>query len=236
MADVQVLARTLPSGFCPATYQEMLNGFSTHQYVQIDTSTISLIASTTKPIITTVAWLQLDQLGRPVRIYYFAVGAWLSLHPQPPGFVMPWFDAVPTFSSFDGGDAQIESQYSGPMWEEIVDTDIVARFPLAKGTLASGTIIAQGDTGGEEKHILELEEMPAHVHNVTTGPTVGNDDKGPNVTSGSAPVEPPNPIIDLPEDVMGGDEDENTVAHNNMPPYRGMCWLRRTSRMFYVVP
>lgn len=225
--DAQVLARTLPAGFCPSTYQELLNGFSANQYIQIDTSTITLVASATKPIITTVAWLQLDQFGRPVRIYWFAQGVWMSLHPQPPGFVMPWFDPVPTFSSFDGGDGAAQSTLSGPMWERISTLD--GKFPLTAGTLPSGTIVAQGGTGGEENHELQLDEMPRHTHDVTAP---GRQDPNTNTSweKGSGPDET---IVSQP---AGGDGSGDTVPHNNMPPYVGMCWLRRTSRMFYVVP
>lgn len=228
MSDLQVLARTLPAGFCPATYQEMLNGFSNHQYVQVQADLSQLIVSATKPADTTLAWLQLDQFGRPVRVYWFAVGAWLSLHPQPPGFVMPWFAAVPDFTTFDGGDVNALSPISGPMWERITDSDIVARFPLATGTLASGLVVAQGDTGGEEKHVLTIPELPEHTHTADTGDTTGADEGGDFVTSGG-PTAPHDPI-NLTINNTGDD-----VAHNNMPPYVGMCWLRRTARMFYAV-
>ncbi len=238
MSRAQVLNDELPSGFCPANYQDLLNNFSNKQYILLDDNVSQLIVSATKPDDETLAWLQLDQFGRPVRLYWFAQGAWLSMHPQPPGFVMPWFDAVPNFTTFDGGDAATPNAtpISGPMWERITDANIQARFPLTTGTLPSTLVIAQGDTGGAEKHALLMAEMPAHDHAVNTGPTVGNDDKGPNVTSGSAPVEPPNPIIQLPEEIRGGDVNGITVAHNNMPPFIGMCWLRRTVKLYYVVP
>lgn len=227
--DVQVLARSLPSGFCPATYQEILNGFSAHQYVQIDTTSLTLVVSATKPTDTGVAWMQLDQFGRPVRIYIFAQGAWLSLHPQPSGFVMPWFDALPTFTTFDGGDANALSAISGPMWERITTLD--AKFPLTAGTLPSGTVVAQGGTGGEEKHALTVPELPAHNHTGDSGFTTGDDDgAGERLTSGQNTGND-RPAVNLVIDNTGDDE-----PHNNMPPYVGMAWLRRTSRMFYVVP
>lgn len=228
MSDLQVLNGQLPAGFCPATLQAMLNGFSAVQYVTIPDSDSKLVVQATKPIDTTKAWLKLDQFGRPERIYWFAQGAWLSLHPLLPGFVMPWFAALPTFTSYDGGDVNALSPISGPMWERITDADIQGRFPLTTGTLASGTVIAQGDTGGEEEVELDIDEIPEHTHDVTAP---GRQDPNTNTSweKGSGADET---ITSQP---AGGDPDGDTVPHNNMPPYVGMCWLRRTSRMFYTI-
>jgi len=227
MSDLQVLARTLPSGACPQTYQEILNLFSEHQYVQTTLIGAQVVVSATKPTDTDVVWLQLDQFGRPVRIYTFAGGAWVSLHPSLPGFVMPWFDPVPDFTTFDGGDAGPASLISGPMWERITDVSIQARFPLTTGTLPGGTVVAQGDTGGEEEHALLLKEIPPHHHDVTT---FGRQDPNTNTSweKGSGPDET------VQSEDTGG-EDGAVVPHNNMPPWVGMCWLRRTSRKFYTV-
>ena len=228
MSRAQVLNDNLPEGFCPTSYQDLLNNFSQRQYINLEDDVSQLIVSATKPTETDKAWLQLDQFGRPVRIYWFAQGAWLSLHPQAPGFVMPWFDDVPDFTTFDGGDALAASPISGPMWERITDADIQARFPLTTGTLPSGTVVAQGDTGGEEEHELALDEMPEHTHDVTAP---GRQEPNTNTSweKGSGADET---VVSQP---AGGDANGDTVPHNNMPPYVGMCWLRRTSRMFYTV-
>ena len=39
------------------------------------------------------------------------------------------------------------------------------RVLIGAGTADSGTVYNAGDTGGEEKHQLTVEEMPAHTHN-----------------------------------------------------------------------
>ena len=39
------------------------------------------------------------------------------------------------------------------------------RVLIGAGTADSGTVYNAGDTGGEEKHKLTVEEMPAHTHN-----------------------------------------------------------------------
>lgn len=182
--------QTLPQGFCPATYQDMLNGFSQNQIVVIPDSTVQFIVQTTPPSDTTKAWLQIDTLGRPTRIYFYGQGHWLSLHPLFPNFPIPWFAALPSTSpytridsttgtglgTFDGGDSSgVGGLYSGPMWEVV--TEMAALFPLAAGSLPDGTSVTQGATGGEQLHKLlpaEGAEDPNHTHATGRWQTAGN--------------------------------------------------------------
>ena len=232
---IPVTPGQLPSGFCPATYQQLLNAFSAVQSVDVGASSgIQVVASASKPTDTTVIWQRLDQFGRPDRIYWFASGAWLSLHPLVPGLTQWWFDVLPNFATFDGGDALAPSVLSGPMWQKAKNSDgieIAAKFPIAAGTLASGTVLNQGDTGGEDQHVLTLTEIPAHTHTVPLyqGNSVNHADRinttdeitAQNLTyqSGSA----------------GGKADGTTAAHQNMPPYVVGYLLQRTSRLFYAI-
>lgn len=219
---------TLPQGFCPASYQDMLNQFSAHQSVTFPSTFAGVTVSTTKPANTTQAWLQLDSFGRPVRLYYFAQGAWLSLHPDVPGKIIIWDSALPDFTEFDGGDAGPAGPLSGPMWEEV--TELRAKFPIGAGTLPSATVLSVGDTGGEEKHSLLEVEMPPHVHSYQTivqGTTGPFDD-----THGTALA----PFATRQTQSAGGSGTPPAVTpHNNMPPYYVVYMLRRTSRLFYTV-
>ena len=56
-------------------------------------------------------------------------------------------------SSFDPNTA------FGGTWEKIEN-----KFLRGSGTDADGNTLNVGDTGGEEKHTLTLDEMPAHSH------------------------------------------------------------------------
>src|SRR5215468_2300821 len=102
MSQLIVQNGQLPSGFCPPDYQTLLNAFSAVQFVNLNVSS-GLIISATPPGASDhdKAWLQLDSMGNPVRIYWFANGAWLSAHPLPPGFTMLWNQALPNFNTFD---------------------------------------------------------------------------------------------------------------------------------------
>ncbi len=226
-----VIPSELPSGFCPDTYQALLNGFSAHQSVTIP-DFAGLVMSDTAPTDQTVAWLQLDGLGRPVRLYKFAQGSWLSLHPIPPGMTQWWFDVLPDFTTFDGGDGSPLSSYTGPMWQQAKNSDgvvIAAKFPVTAGTLPSGAVLAQGATGGEEKHTLLQAELPvvsnpSNVQGVVDNPSTT---LGAAVTSGGS-IER---LVATPLPGLGG----SATPMNLLNPYVVGYLLQRTTRLFYAV-
>lgn len=234
-----VVPDSLSSGVCYATEQERLNDFSAHQTVVFPTTFAGITVSSTHPSDTTQAWLKLDSLGRPTQLYYFAQGAWLSIHPAVPGTTILWKDALPNFDTFDGGDANALSQISGHMWDQVTDAN--ARIPIGVGTLPSGAVIAVAGTGGEEKHTITVSELPAHSHFVS------------NIDQSLSALTPANFLAkgNLPDDAQSFDynlygtattptigNSSNTgggQASNNMPPYYGVYLLRRTTRLYYTV-
>jgi microcystin-dependent protein len=126
------------------------------------------------------------------------------------------------------------------MWEYFTQLD--ARFPVGAGTLPSGTILAIGDTGGEEKHILTVAELAKHNHPVDinfdsdTGVGIAPNEQG--YTSMAAGQ--------VDGTLNHGDMLSNTntnlasqtgadTAHNTMPPYYTLTFLRRTEREYYIV-
>jgi len=107
------------------------------------------------------------------------------------------------------------------------------RFPLGVGTLDSGTAVAVTDTGGEDQHTLTQAELPDHEHTLTVNEFNNFDssnDSAAQFLLGDQAVETanastPNVTVD------GGGSGE---AHNNMPPYYGVYFIKRTARQYYV--
>jgi hypothetical protein len=234
----------LPSGFCPTDFQSILNGFSAHQTVNLSPATgaSSIVVSSTKPTDQTVLWLRTDQFGRPERIYWFASGAWLSLHPLVPGLTQWWFSTIPDFTTFDGGDALAPSTISGPMWRKALNSDgveIAAKFPVAAGTLPSTAILAQGATGGEELHVLTPAEGGFYLP--VSAATLDDGDAGTGTFKSMLSVQldgntvgaldsagNPSPAFSLGSQTPAG--------HNNLPNYVVGYLLQRTGKIFYSIP
>lgn len=249
----------LPVGFCPPDYQTLLNGFTAQQSVNLNILS-SLVVSSTPPSDHTVAWLQLDSAGNPVRIYFFANGAWLSLHPLVPGFTMIWNQVLPNFQTFDGGDAVVApySPISGQMWQLAASTldglgtqVLAAQFPIGVGTLPSTTPVALAGTGGEEVHKLVTTELAPHTHGVTSasgGLTVRSANGNNLGAVGSVPMisdlsiggTNQNPLSTTstggdPSTIVGTNPPTAALGHNTLPPFYGVYFLQRTKRLFYKV-
>lgn len=211
------------------------------------------------------AWLRLEGANlTPDRIYKWALGSWISQHPVPPAtsYRVMWIGNEADLWSFDGGDGSDPSTTpptatSGAMWE--VDTAFAARMPIGPGTLPiSSTAVPVGGTGGLERVTLTGEEgamdgFHQHVMAQTTGPS--NNDavfaKYPSVSfSPSSPegfeIQGDNsqpggkPGISSGDLVTSGPVNVNNgnaiKSHQNMPPYVGVYFIKRTGRQFYVAP
>lgn len=259
MPNVQVQNGLLPQGLCPPDLQSLLNAFSLAQFVNISSVSSGFVASASPPADHTVGWLQLDSSGRPVRLYFFAQGAWLSPHPLVPGHTTIWPMALPSTLSasnglinYDGGDAANSIPYSatsGAMWQlcstalDGSGTRIIqARSPMGVGTLPSGALVNVNDTGGEETHKLTLQELFPHGHfeGVAVNRAVPNG--GQTDTSGNGGFVGPISLGGVEEfsKISGGDPatgnpPTNSLGHNTLSLYYGVYFLQRTSRLFYVV-
>jgi hypothetical protein len=254
--NIPVQNGQLVQGFCPSDYQSLLNAFSAVQFVSFDTVS-GIVVSSTPPADHTTAWLQLDSSGRPVRLYFFAQGAWLSLHPDFPGKMVLFNQVLPDFTIFDGGDSNTISAISGPMWQLAATTldgsgtqVLQAAFPVGVGTFAvSGTVgVGAGNTtstgqSGEDRHVLSVNELAQHNHwiaNTDFGSSSTTDlDGTKQMTQGyGGDSSALNYKLKGTTDaaVLGLTSNVGSnVGHNNIPPFYGVYFFQRTNRLYYVV-
>lgn len=230
----------LPQGFCPSTEQERLNTYANVSYVTFPSTFSGVILSQSKPTDTTKAWGQLDQYGRFLRLYNYANGLWVSLHPGASGLTQWWFNDLPNLNTFDGGDANPISDTSGPMWQQAKNKDgvtIAAKFPIAAGTLPSTTVLNVGDTGGEEKHILTQAELPNYELPVRCGGlnlalSAANNFWSGDGGNGNGFGQGDSRNFGQAVEVKSGGSG---TAFNELPLYVVGYLLQRTSRLFYAV-
>lgn len=102
------------------------------------------------------------------------------------------------------------------------------RVLIGAGTADSGTVYTAGQTGGEEKHQLTVEELASHNHNLIC-------EYGTPANLSSAPEEQKwmqaagtnagtrDPISTVIQNSGGN------VAHNNMQPYSAVYIFKRTA-------
>jgi len=149
--------------------------------------------------------------------------------------------------SYDGGDGTaVAGDTSGPMW--MVDTLLDARFPVGVGAFAaSGSVAVLGTATstsivGEDQHLLTTAEMPTHTHQVSikTFGHGGNDGDRVAADGGTSSPTLTNNVTAFPSSTLDPDVDAiaaNTggnVAHNNLPPFYGVYFIKRTARVYYT--
>jgi hypothetical protein len=254
---------SLPVSYCPLNYQNLANdiisGTQATFNSSIGNSFFNYGAST--PALNNQVYPWLDENGEWwVRVS----GYWARKNPIPANgperriFVGTAADVL----SYDGGDGTATSTNvtSGPMWE--VDTAFDARFPVGVGAFAaSGTVNVQGTTtttsvAGEDKHTLTVPETAfnEHTHGVAQLIAPANDDyylvnkswtglgsyltqilqgaagsggggSGPSITTGD---------VGTTNADKTGNDSQNAIGHNNLPPFYGVYFIKRTARVYYT--
>lgn len=226
--NVDISSSSLPVGACLPVSDDQWQQLVALLSGEADVS-VNVHIGESAPTDLTKAWLK-TITGVPDRLYYFASGVWIAKHSIPVGFTMlaPAGTSLADIDTLDGGEAGAVTAFTGPMWTE--DTDFRAMFPIGPGTLPSGVVISEGNTGGEEKHALILPETPPHSHIVLASQS--------DVGSGSAGLRlRPNSVeSDSDADTASAGGDPTTglvVPHNTMPPYRARFFIKRTARTHY---
>lgn len=166
-------------------------------------------------------WIRLNSDGTPDALYSYAMGAWLSKHPLPAGAVIMYEGTEASIDTFDGGEAGAISAIGGPFWQRVTEMD--ARMPIGPGTLPSTTVLNVGDTGGEEKHQLTVGELPKFTPTLNNGSQIWSNIGGVGNPSGGGTTG----LVNITANQIGNDE-----AHNNLPPYNAIWFIRRTARLY----
>lgn len=176
---------------------------------------------------------------------YLFLGSWCRPHPvqASTGIRIIYDGAESELWSLDGGDGtnplvSVPTATTGSFWQRDLnygsdDGTSIFKFPVGVGVNptaydgAAATIIAQGASGGVEKVAIASKEMPNHTHTVPLyqGDSVNHADRintcdenifqNANYQSG---------------DTGGDSGDKHTWSHQNMPPWRGVFFAKRTAR------
>jgi hypothetical protein len=239
---------SLPVGYCPLNYQNLANdiisGTQATFNSSIGNSFFNFGSST--PALNNQVYPWLDEKGNWwVRVN----GYWARQHPVSINsserriFAGPAADIL----SYDGGDGTATATaMTGPMWE--IDANFDARFPVGVGAFAaSGTVNVNGTSTttsvvGEDQHLLTTAEMPTHTHQVSIKTFGHGGSDGDRVAADGGTSSPtltnnvsvfPSSTFDPDVDAIAANTGGN-VAHNNLPPFYGVYFIKRTIREYYT--
>jgi hypothetical protein len=234
---------------------------ATKQYAPQDISASFTPAFTmghSQPTTTTPpVWLQttLDAMsanpnffGEMIRWYVFDGVNWLSPHPVPPNSpeCRIWLGSEPALWSYDGGDGtnpatNPPTANTGAMW--VVEHAFDFRFPLGAGTniaafdgnVASAAAVLE--QGGDERVALTGDQLGSHTHPLaapddTTTPLDATSQlsvKGSRTGEEYALVDSA-----LPATLGISGPSDGNKTHQNMPPYLGVFFIKRSTRYYYT--
>lgn len=244
---ITLTAPSLPANYCPASYQKLANDIIGGTQATFN-STIGnsfFNFGPTYPAINNRIYPWLDENGQ---WWIYDQGFWLRKNPVTAAYERRIYVGTTTdLLSYDGGDGTATATTTtGPMWE--VDTEFEARFPVGVGAfVASGAVAVMGKATstaivGEDQHKLTIPELAAHTHDVAIkvfghggedgdrsaadGGTTSNTVTNNTTIFPSSTIDPD---LDAKAVSVGGD-----IAHNNLPPFYGVYFIKRTIRVYYT--
>ena len=231
---ITLTAPSLPVNYCPTNYQQLANDIIGGTQATFNSAIGNSFFNfgSTVPALNNQIYPWLDENGL---WWVFSNGYWTRINPVPASGSERriYVGNTTDLQTYDGGNTNTPSNWSGPMWE--VDTAFDARFPVGVGTFAaSGVVSVNGTTtstavAGEDKHTLVVGEVPSHTHQILDQyinlVQRGSADSGvfsaTNRSEGTANL--------LPTTSSGGG-----AAHNNLPPFYGVYFIKRTTRVYYT--
>ena len=239
---ITLTAPTLPLGYCPATYQnlalDIINGTQAAFNSTVGNSFFNTGASA--PAVNNQIFPWFDNDGQ---WWIFSGGVWTRENPIPPnsGERKIWVGTISDLQAYDGGDgtAATPSTYAGAMW--MVDAAFDARFPVGVGAFAASGAVAVNGTAtatsivGEDQHTLSAPEIPSHTHSLgANGKPAVFWDNFVQEAGGDG-----NPSFSFNQSVPETSTSTGGViggggAHNNLPPFYGVYFIKRTARAYYT--
>ena len=238
---------SLPVSYCPLNYQNLANDIigGTQAVFNSTIGNSFFNFGPTYPAINNRIYPWLDENGQ---WWIYDQGVWLRKNPVTAAYERRIYVGTTTdLLSYDGGDGTaIATTTTGPMWE--VDTLFDARFPVGVGAFAASGAVAVNGTAtatsivGEDQHLLTTAEMPTHTHQVSikTFGHGGNDGDRVAADGGTSSPTLTNNVTVFPSSTLDPDVDAiaaNTggnAAHNNLPPFYGVYFIKRTIRVYYT--
>jgi len=224
--SVTLVKGSIPDDTCFGSVSELYNTIinTTTAYVNGNYSLFNFgdtepsASDRDKPWVRTIS-------GQPDRIYVYENG-WISKHNTPAGGSERriWVGTESDLETYDGGGTGTVSSITGPMWE--VDPSFAAAFPVGMGSFTGGTIVNDSNkTGGADEVTLTEAQLPAHSHPFTLNGYNSSQDGN----SGNEYGFDGTSAQSLTTDDSGGGN-----AHNNLPPYYGVYFIKRTGRIYYT--
>jgi len=227
---------SLPINYCPTNYQTLANDIISGTQANFNSAIGNSFFNfgPTTPTLNNQVYPWLDEDGN---WWVFSGGYWSRKNPVPINsperriFVGTTNDLL----SYDGGDGTSNpvTNYTGAMWE--VDTAFQARFPVGVGTFAASGVVNVTGTAtstsvvGEDQHTLVLGEVPSHTHQIVDQ-YLNLVQRGSADTSAFSPTNRSEGTSNLlPTTSSGGG-----AAHNNLPPFYGVYFIKRTARVYYT--
>jgi len=240
---ISITSQSVPTGFCFTNWNEswpilvsllrasLGETSSSGGTVDLGTSGfINIGKSTPDQDDRDKPWLRINSNDSVDRWYWWDIGvsAWVWPHEVPPSddriYMFVGLDTA--VATLDGGDALPTpiAATTGQFWE--IYTPLQARFPVGVGTFpVSLTNVTRLGTGGVDQYTLTTDQIPAHTHIIRNPYGSGGTAPGFEGTGNDAPG-----TYNLTTDV------NVTLGSpvNNIPPYMGVYFIKRTARKFYV--
>lgn len=232
MSAIAISTSDVPNGWCHTDWRvtwPFLVGLLHAQFAE-ELNTVNVGNTTPSSENRDKPWFRLNTDGTPDGWYAYANGNWLRRYTGPdPGAIIMWDGAAAGIDTLDGGEAGAATLTTGPFWERVTSMD--AKFPIGVGTLPGGTAVAVGDTGGADTVTLDLENIPSHDHSIANLKLIHQ-----TLSSGVLHQQGGNDLSISTFKASGGKSDGSTKAHANVPPYRGIFFIKRTVRIYHRAP